>query len=299
MGMEAAAMTDTSAAPSATPKPGEPISPSKIRELWDNGVKSTRSEREQAAVNAQFLRNKQWCYFNRGSGRLEEVPRSPSRVRATVPRIGPDSRRIIAKLMRRALTFDVQPSSPDDAAIRASRIGEAALVETQRKQSWEDLRLDHTYCVWEAGTAAIAVDWDRSVGTPIGMAPNGRMISTGDVRLRAVSLHEIACEPGTRDLEHALWWIHGIALPPAEVQRPYNLPTAPRAAARAVDLVWRFNDGGVAQDPPLTMVLCYYQRPNGMDPGRYGTVVNDQFVDAGPWPFPFTDRLNLAVARVE
>src|SRR5262245_11696346 len=121
-------MTDTSM-PTATPKPGEQITAAKVRELWDNGTKATRGEREQAAVNAQFLRNRQWVYFNRGSGRLEEVPRSPARVRATVPRIGPDSRRIIAKLMRRALTFDVQPTSPDDAAIRASRISEAALVE--------------------------------------------------------------------------------------------------------------------------------------------------------------------------
>lgn len=280
-------------------KPGEPLTASKVRELWDRGVKATRSEREQAAVNAQFLRNRQWVYFNRGSGRLEEVPRSPARVRATVPRIGPDSRRIVAKLMRRPLVFDVQPTAPDDAAIRASRISEAALVETQRKQSWEDLRLDHTYSVWEAGTAGIAVDWDDSVGAPLGMGQNGRVIGTGDVRLRAVSIHEIACEPGTRDLEKALWWIHGVALPPPEVQRLYALPAPPRADARAVDMVWRFSDGDRLDNVPLSMVLTYYQRPFGSEPGRVATVVNDEFVDGGDWPFPFTDRLNIAIGRVE
>lgn len=289
-------MTDTM---SATPKPGEQITAAKVRELWDNGTKATRGEREQAAVNGQFLRNRQWVYFNRGSGRLEEVPRSPARVRATVPRIGPDSRRIIAKLMRRALTFDVQPSSPDDAAIRASRISEAALVETQRKQSWEDLRLDHTYCAWEAGVAGIAVDWDHSVGTPLGVGPNGQAYGTGDVRLRSVSIHEIACEPGTRDLELALWWVHGVALPPPEVQRLYGLGDEPRADARAVDLVWRFQDGSNMENTPLTMVLTYYQRPHGMEQGQVATVVNDRFVDVGPWTFPFTDRLNIAVARIE
>lgn len=280
-------------------KPGEPLTASKVRELWDRGVKATRNEREQAAVNAQFLRNRQWVYFNRGSGRLEEVPRSPARVRATVPRIGPDSRRIIAKLMRRPLVFDVQPTGPDDAAIRASRISEAALVETQRKQSWEDLRLDHTYQVWEAGTAAMAVDWDHSVGTPIGMGPNNRVIGTGDIRLRVVSIHEIACEPGTRDLERGLWWIHGVALPPPEVQRLYGMAAPPRADARAVDMVWRFSDGDRLDNVPLSMVLTYYQRPYGTEPGRVVTVVNDQFVDGGEWPFPFTDRLNIAVGRVE
>src|SRR5262252_6701343 len=98
------------------------INASKIRELWDRSSRSMRQEREQAAVNGMFLRNRQWVYWNRASGRLEEVPRDPSRVRATVPRVGPDSRQIMSKLMRRNLVFDVQPSTPDDAAIRASRI---------------------------------------------------------------------------------------------------------------------------------------------------------------------------------
>jgi hypothetical protein len=36
-----------------------------------------------------------------------------------------------------------------------------------------------------------------------------------------------------------------------------------------------------------------------MEPGRVATVVNDEFVASSQWPFPFTDRLNIAVARVE
>src|SRR3954466_4983284 len=87
----------------------------KVRDLWDKGIASVRQQREQAAVNGMFMRNRQWVYWNRASGRLEEVPRDPARVRATVPRIGPDSRRIIAKLMRRSMQFDVPPSTPDDA----------------------------------------------------------------------------------------------------------------------------------------------------------------------------------------
>src|SRR5262252_479587 len=101
------------------------IDAGKVKDLWDASLRSTRAEREQASVNNLFIRNRQWVYWNRGSGRLEEVPRDPQRVRATVARIGPDSRRIIAKLLRRELQFDVSPSTPDDAAIRASRVGEA------------------------------------------------------------------------------------------------------------------------------------------------------------------------------
>lgn len=277
----------------------QPLSPRTIRERWDRSLRSTRIEREQAAVNAMFLRNKQWLFWNRGSGRLEELPREPSRVRATVPRVGPDSRRIIAKLMRRGLVFDVPPTSPDDAAIQASRLAEAALSEAQRKQHWEDLRLDHAQCVWDAGVAGLCVEWDQRVGQPIGMDQMGRPIGTGDVRLSVISIHEIGCEPGTRDLEHALWWIRGVAMPPSEVKEIYGLAREPKADARAIDTIWRVTDGESWTQVPLTMVLSYFERPSMTKPGVVVTVVDGEIVDAGPWPFPFDDRLNIAVARVE
>ncbi|MDF2732996.1 MAG: hypothetical protein K0S92_1630, partial [Desertimonas sp.] len=277
----------------------EPLTAAKVREKWDRSLRHSRIEREQAAVNGMFLRNKHWIYWNRSAGRLEELPREPSRVRATVPRVGPDSRRIIAKLMRRPLVFDVPPSSPDDASARASRIAESALVEAQRKQSWEDVRHEHANCVWEAGVAGLCVEWDHTVGTPVGMDEQGRPIGTGDVKLSVISIHEIGCEPGTRDLEHARWWIRGVALPPPEVQDLYNLPMEPKADARAIDTIWRVTDAEQWTNVPLTMVLTYYERPTGMRPGGVLTVVDGRIVDAGPWPFPFDDRLNIAIAHVE
>jgi hypothetical protein len=138
----------------AAPVEDKPLTPATIRERWDRSLRSTRIEREQAAVNSMFLRNKHWIYWNRASGRLEELPREPSRVRATVPRVGPDSRRILAKLMRRNLVFDVPPSSPDDAAIQASRLAEAALVQAQ--QGWEDLRLEHASACGRPGSPGCA-----------------------------------------------------------------------------------------------------------------------------------------------
>ena len=159
-------------------------------------------EREQAAVNDMFLRNKQWVYWNRATNRLEELPREPARVRATVAKIGPDSRRIISKLMRRPLVFDVRPTSPDDAAIRASRIAEAALLRGARHAalggpaSRPRQRRVGARCRRDQGRVGLT----RS-GTPIGCDEQGRMRGTGDVKLDVVSIHEIACEPGTRDLE--------------------------------------------------------------------------------------------------
>lgn len=276
------------------------LNAAKVRELWDKGIKSVRQQREQAAVNGMFMRNRQWVYWNRVSGRLEEVPRDPARVRATVPRIGPDSRRIIAKLMRRGLTFDVPPATPDDAAIRASRVGEAALVEAQRKQGWEQLRHDHCWSTWEAGVAGLCVEWDDFQGTPVAMDQRGRTIGTGEVRLSVVSIHEIACEPGTRDIEKARWWIRGVALPPPEVQSMYGLNVEPPADARALDTVWLLNDPDRNNvQTPLTMVFTMFRRPDETDAGSVLTIVGSEVVESGPWPFPFNDRLNLAVARVD
>lgn len=270
-----------------------------VRDAWDRGMKSTRQEREQAAVNAMFMRNKQWVYWNRTSGRLEELPRSPARVRATVPRIGPDSRRIISKLMRRALTFDVAPTTPDDAAIKGARIAEAALRETHKRQSWEKLRLDHASVAWESGVAAICVEWDHRVGAPVAIDEQGRPVGTGEVRLTVLSIHEIACEPGTRDLDTARWWVRGQALPPGEVRAMYGLARNPEADARAVDSVWRLSDSDRTEQTPLTMVLTYYERPTDMRPGRQMTVVGSEVIEDGPWTYPFNDRLNVTAAIVE
>ena len=277
----------------------KPLGPKTIREMWDRSLRATRMEREQAAVNGMFLRNRHWIYWNRASGRLEELPRDPTRVRATVARVGPESRRIIAKLMRRGLQFDVTPTSPDDAAIRGSKIAESALIEAQRDQDWESIRHDHASTVWEAGVAGIAVEWDWRVGTPIGFNERQQPVGTGDVKLSSISIHEIACEPGTRDLEKALWWIRAVALPPVEVKQMFNLAVTPPADARAIDTVWRVTDGNQWTNVPLTMVFTYYERPDGTKPGRVMTVVDNEVVDQGPWPFPFNDRLNIAIACVE
>lgn len=276
-----------------------PLSAAKIRDKWDRSLQSTRSERNQAAVNAMFLRNKQWVYWNQETGRLEEIRRSPTRVRVSVPRMGPNSRLTYAKLTRRPLVFDVPPSTPDDVAIQASRIGEAALAEAHRDLRWEQVRLDHAICTWTAGVGGLCVEWDRESGTVVGEDEQGHVVRTGEVKVSAVSLHEMAFEPGTRDGEAALWWIRAIALPPCEVQEMYGLESEPDADARALDQVHRDSDRNTA-NTPLTMVFTYFERPHGKSPGCVATVVGQRIVEKiDEWPFPFKDRLNIALAFPE
>ena len=275
------------------------ITPKEVRRRWDRALRATQSVREQAAINEQFINNKHWLRWNKGVGRLEEMPRNPDRVRATVNKIGPDTHRLLAKLTSRDLQFEVPPNSPDDMAMQAARVSEQALLDTARRQHWEDLRYDNALDVWQAGAAGIMVEWDDSQGTPVAMDESGRAIHTGDVSLTAVPIHEIAVEPGTRNAEHAMWWIHGRALPPTEVQESWNLAKEPKADGRAVDTVWRVHQPDAGTHTKLTMVFTYYERPSSLSEGKIVTVVGEEIIEESPWYFPFTDRLNLAVCRVQ
>ena len=281
-----------------TASSNKPVTPKEIRRRWDKALRATQMPREQAAINEQFINNRHWLRWNRGQGRLEELPRNPDRVRATINRIGPDSHRLLAKLTSRDLAWDVAPNSPDDQAIQASRVAEHALYDTASRQGWEDLRYEHALACWQGGVAGIMVEWDRSVGTPIAMGENGQAIHTGDVKLTVVPLHEIAVEPGTRNAETGLYWIHGRALPPSEVAEQFDLETEPKPDARAIDSVWRVHNPTDSSHTPLVMVYTLYQRPTSQAEGTIVTVVGDQVVDQSPWYFPFSDRLNLATCVV-
>lgn len=294
------ASNGTDAYQGAPSKPMEEITPAKVREKWDHSLRSVQVQRQQAALNQRFLLNKHWVYWNEGSGRLEELPRQPERVRATIARIGPDSNRMIAKLTQNALTFEVSPDTPDDAAIQASKVAESAVNQIAAEQEWEDIRYDNAATIWCGGAGGVSIDWDPSVGEPIGMDPQtGEIVKSGDVKLTSLSIHEIAVEPGTRHAEKGRWWIRGLALPPAEVQDLYNLEEMPKADARAVDAVWRTSEGERTANIPLTMVYVYYERPSNTSEGRIATCVNEMIVEQTPWYFPFKDRLNLAVGIVQ
>lgn len=279
----------------------KPFTPAAVREKWDKGLKATRAERQTAAVNHQFIHNRMWVYWNRGSDRLEEVPRNPERVRASIARIGPDTRVIMSKLTRRPLQFEVPPSAPDDAAMKGARTAESVLAQVHREQGWEEVRLNHAYLAWEASVAGLAVEWDSSAGTVIDVNPEtGREIKTGDVKVSAVSLHEMSFEPGTRNGETARYWTRGQALPPGEVQELFNLDKEPKADAQALNFVHRLDSGDRASNTPLTMVYTYYERPSMTVPnGRIVTVVGDTFVAESEWTFPWDDHLNIRLGVVE
>lgn len=275
-----------------------------VKEKYDAGTKASRQAVQHFWLNSAFLRGHQWLWYNKTRGYVEPLPRDPDRVQATVNRMLPDSRTVIAKLSQQQLDFDVLPTAADDSTLRGAALGESILEDVRIAHGWEALRVRNLWATWKGGVAAISVDWNPKAGSPITAISakdreDGDVVFEGDTTETVLSIAEFTVEPGARDAERARWWIKALALPPEEVQATYGLDEKPDADATAG--LSPFRQRLIAEDHnqeaiDLTMVLTYYERPNGLAAkGRVVTVIGEKVVHDGPWPFPFRDRLNLAV----
>lgn len=276
---------------------------SKIRDLYDEGSKAIRKEARDFWINKSFVAGEQWITWNTATRRIEAMPRDPDRVRFPVNRLRTNSRIIMAKLLRRALVFEVLPNEADDATIQGARLASSVLADTHREQNWEDVREEAAWALWLGGTGLLGLDWDPKAGKVIGDHPErpGEKVRGGDIRASALTICEVATEPGTRDIERAAWWIRAAALPASEVRAMYGLKDDPVADASAVMSPLQqklMREDGTTDNVSLTLVLNYYERPNPKRPkGHVAVVVGDEVVSSGPWPFPFTDRLNVVRMR--
>lgn len=276
-------------------------SPGAIRDKYVSATQALRREQYEYTVNRSFLAGEQWCYYDGARNVLRQLPRDPSRTRVTLNKLWPSSRHIISRVVSRPLAFEVEPSDSDDATIRGAQTSKSVVRDLCREHNWQELREQTAWNTWLGGTAVMSMDWDPSKNqlgrTPILNRPYG----TGDVCESALSILEVAWEPGIRDAERGYWWIRAQALPPAEVQMRYGLDEMPSADAQGTTtpLTQKLLNERTGPVPNLTLVLTVYIRPNpGMKKGLVATVVGDRFVDGPkPWPFPFKDRLNMVVCR--
>lgn len=265
-----------------------------VEECYTEWSQTIRGKVQDYWLNAAFLDGHQWSYKNPSSNRIERYEGDPERVQATMNRIWPATRTTIAKLTQRNLTFEVLPSEPDDATMRGASTSEAILHDVHLRHQWEQIRTANALATWKGGTAAICVDWDPKAGNQV-----DQDVFEGDTIETPLTIAEFVIRPGSRYAEKADAWIKCQALPPETVEATYNLKDTPPADADSASLritheeKWQTE----GQRPKLTRVLTYYERPTRKNPdGQVAVVVNGKFVD-GPkkWPFPFKDRLNLAV----
>lgn len=280
------------------------IGPSQIKDKYDKASRSINSECQRYWQNLAFLQGEQWVYWNKVRNRLEELDRDESRVRVVINRLGSTVRRLVAKSMKQDLVFEVPPTAADDATVRGARIGESILGDLHREQNWELLREEVTIATLGGGTGLFCLDWDTSAGQELEVDDQtGRTIGIGDVKVTALSVVEAVTEPGTKNIETANWWIKAQALPTAEVKEQYKLPQMPAAdATQAMSPVQQkiLQVGQTTYQPKdMALVLTYYERPNSQNKaGQVAVVVGGKFVDGPhPWPFSFTDRLNVVCSR--
>lgn len=292
-------------APNPRPTKTPELSAVYIKNQYAKGVHSVRDFLHEYWLNHAFLLGHQWLWFNPETRRLDELPRDPDRIQATVNRMRANSRSLMAKLTQRKLQFDVLPTAVDDATVRGARIAESAIEQTAHDHDWEHKREEAAWLCWKGGTAGICVDWDPNAGDMIAVSADNKEVYHGDSVETVLSIAEMVVEPGAHNGEKANWWIKCQALPPTQVQALYNLPELPAADINAglspfqqKLLVSTMNRNG-GQLVDLTMVLTYYERPNHMRPeGGVAVVVNDHLVDGPkPWPFPWKSHLNLFLSR--
>ena len=277
--------------------PAPRINAAMVRNKWFDGARITRPEQRNYWVNRAFLRGEQWVYWDRQRDKLTDLPRQDERLRATVNKMRSGSRRISSRLNRRPLHFEVTPKAADDASINASAKAEAVLDHAGKEHDFEWLRRRWWDATWQGGTAVMSLDWDPKKGTTIGKDPtSGKEFGTGDIQLTVLSVAECVAEPGSRNIETARWWIKILTLPPEQARDVYNLKVTPPADASMALSPFQtkvLNTDGREVPIPMTLVLVYYERPNGLCPeGQVATVIGNEVVEWSTWPFPWKSHQN-------
>ena len=287
-----------------------------ITERYKTGLSAIRNHVNDFWLNHAFIIGHQWLYISKTNGQLNDMPEDLDRVQATINRMWPNSRVIVAKLTQREMPFEVQPDAADDATVKGARLSESVLNQTARDHDWEIIREKLAWSTIKGGTAAASISWDGAAGhTAAYAARDGKELKGGDTVEKCHNIAQFVVEPGVRDAETARWWIDVDALPPEVVQAQYGLETPPKSdiTSGSSSLMREListssvsNNTGGGTQPDLTLVLTYWERPNSLAPeGRWSVVVDGEIVEGhdpeneveAHWPFPWKDRLNLVVTR--
>ena len=258
-----------------------------VEELYHEAARHIMGPLRNYWLNHAFVRGLQWLRWNTAVTRLSEQVEDRDRIQAVFNKIRANQRTIIANLTQRELKFEITPTGPDDESIRAARLGEAILRDLHRNQRWEVVREEHMQGVCKGGTGALLIEIDPENNLPI---------------VKPLSIAEFIVEPGSRNAETARWCIKVEALPPRTVKALFNMRKDPPSDAHAglapfQHRVLHHGFGNNSTIPELTKVLTYYERPMGKNKGGFKVIVDNKVIQSGKWPYPFTDRLPITVAR--
>ena len=258
-----------------------------VEELYTEATRHVIGPLQQYWLNHAFVRGLQWLRWNTAVTRLSEQVEDRDRIQAVFNKMRANQRTIISNLTQRTLSFEVTPTGPDDESVRAARLGEAILRDLHRGQRWEVIREEHMQATCKGGTAALIVEIDPDSGLPT---------------VKPLSLAEFVVEAGSRNAETARWAIKVEALPPKVVKNIFSLAKEPPSDAHSglapfQHKILHQSWGSNSNVPELTKVLTYYERPMGKSKGGFQVIVDGKVIQKGKWPYPFEDRLPIAVSR--
>lgn len=271
-----------------------------LKHLWGRADAVLSWQRRNFWLNYSFFEGEQWVVWNDVSRQVVEFPRrnDDDRVRLTSNRIQPNLVNLLAKFAKRELGFEVPADAADDAAISGARLGEHILEACYHEQGWARVRVDAMLNAFLGGTSGVCIEWDPSAGEELAYDPEtGKVTGTGDLRLSALNIAEFSLEPGTDSWRNSRYWLRAAVAPPKQVQERYNLDEEPPADASAAAgplqrKLW--TQRGFTVNVPMSTVYTFYERPNKQNrQGRWLVTCADKVLLDRPWPFPWTDRLNV------
>lgn len=269
-----------------------------VKERWEKGDRHLRKARRDYQLNLAFYAGQQWVWWDQGKSAVQALPQhffDSERVRLTINKIEPRIDNLIGVLCERDLVFEGDPNEADDSAIAGSRLAESILESVRVSNDWEAVREENLINTLLGGTAAVALEWDTSLGDELWDEDKGAKVGTGDVALVPLSLAEFTLEPGSRRTGNANYWVGAYAMPPAQVKDRYGLSWDPEPDAKASSTS-TIGQEDSAKD--LAIVHVMYERPNRKaKEGRMVAICNETTMLDEKWPFPFEDRLNIAVFR--
>lgn len=291
----------------AKPNEWKPPTAAEVTHRWRQCVDDMLEVRRNFWLNHSYFHDNQWIAWNDASSQVDVLDFSApddAQYRATVNKLKPHTVAMVARLVRTPLSFEPRPQGVDSGALRISRIERQVLEAKHHYNDWEQVRSSEVLAAILGGVSAVCVepDWqfknqsttDAQTGETI------RLPERPLPRLTALSAVEFGLEPGTRLASEASWWIRLTTLTPRQAKARYKLdeeptPDADQATSPMHRQLLSARAPGRRQGRTATAVYVYYERPHGDSPGCVLHVINGKVVEQTPWPFPFTDRLNLRV----
>lgn len=259
----------------------------------------TTRERAKFMLAVSFVDGEQWVSPVPGENRLQPVnmSRYDGDEFPTVSdnEIGPAVRARHGQVGTK-LEFEALPMGSDSASRSAARLAERICYHTADEHAWQQLDEELLLAMDTGGAAAIVQMWNPRAGTGLGVDRNGREFGTGDLEYFVADIGEFAVAPGRHVPEKAPWWVYQRALTPAEAKARYNLAEEPAADATAATFSARLDNGTAATN--MCRVVTMFERPSAVSrKGRVVTVIGNEIVEDTPWPFPYSDSLNISVGR--